>query len=283
MKREKFEMPKAELSTSPLLIGGAPRSGTTALLQVLNSNPKTYISSEENLLNMYKVLTKSLGTRERRAASLAGGMRELSVRETLTADNIHSHNFTEKSVWPAIRYIYKFHHKRLAGDQELILWGDKLPNYYKELPKLLSVPNVRYLHITRNPYDVINSMLRRTEMSKHGKDWWKAITEVEEMISAWAEAYQAICKVEARSNVLHIQYENLVFNFDETIASMNAFFGVDHDYENMMVDDPDKHYDRAFLNDEIRLAIAQNPHVAAYVGRFNCDKHPMVAASLANL
>ena len=272
-----------KMLSSPLFVGGAPRSGTTALLQVLNSNTHTYISSEENILNVLKAFTKTLGTKERRGQSLAGGMRELSIRETLTLDNIHSHNFSEESVWPAVRYLYKFHHRKIAGDNQLQVWGDKLPNYYKELDALLSLPRAKYLHITRNPYDVVNSMLRRTEMSKQGKDWWKAITEVEKMIEAWSDAYEKICSVEKRPDVLHIQYENLVFDFDKTMAAINSFVGVDQTYDNVMVDDPDKHYDRAFLTEDIRAILSQNAHVKDYTTRFNTPEHPAVAASLSGL
>jgi len=251
------------------------------LLQVLNSNVNAYVSSEENLLNMIKVFGKTLGTRERRALTLAGGMRELSERETLTANNIHSHNFTEKSLWPAIRYLYKWHHKQSNSDQPLVLWGDKLPNYYKELDTVLAVPLVKYLHITRNPYDVVNSMLRRTELSKQGKDWWKAITDVESMIDAWASAYKAMRKVESATNTLHIQYESMVFEFDKTIAQINSFLGVDFTYQNVMVDDPAKHYDRSYITDEIQQLIDSNVHVMHYVKRFSGSvDYPSVAASL---
>lgn len=268
----------------PLLIGGAPRSGTTALLQALNSNRSVYISSEENLLNTEKVLSKLLGTRERRARTLTGGMRSLSHRETLTLDNIHSHNFSVKSVWPTILYMYKWHHKRQADGEPLIVWGDKYPNYYKEIDATLALPHVRYLHITRNPYDVINSMLRRTEMSKQGKDWWKAITDVDQMIEAWGQAYATVQRIEGNPNVFHMHYENLVFEFDKTMGALNKFMGVDFVYENMMVDDPDKHYERDFLNDEIEQRISSHPQVREYVNTFR--NHPdfiSVAASLRTL
>lgn len=272
---------KLDMLRSPLFVGGAPRSGTTALLQVLNSNANAYVSSEENLLSLIKVFGKSLGTRERRASTLAGGMRELSERETLTADNIHSHNFTEKSLWPSIRYLYKWHHKQSNAGEPLILWGDKLPNYYKELDAVLAVPQVKYLHITRNPYDVVNSMLRRTEMSKQGKDWWRAITDVENMIEAWASAYKAMRKVESATNTLHVQYESLVFEFDKTIAQINAFIGVELAYQNVMVDDLAKHYDRSYITDEVQQLISSNVHVMHYVKRFSSNAdYPSVAASL---
>jgi len=265
----------------PLLIGGAPRSGTTALLQVLNSHRSVYISSEENLVNTGKVLSKLLGTRERRARTLTGGMRSLSHRETLTLDNIHSHNFSVKSVWPAILYMYKWHHKRHAEGEPLVVWGDKYPNYYKEIDEVLALPHARYLHITRNPYDVVNSMLRRTEMSKQGKDWWKAITDIDQMIEAWAQAYSTILRIERNPNVFHMHYESLVFDFDKTMDGLNNFLGVDFAYENLMVDDPDKHYERDFISEEIEQRISSNSQVSDYVNTFR--NHPDLASVAASL
>lgn len=268
----------------PLLIGGSPRSGTTALLQVLNSNPSVYISSEENLINTKKVLDKLLGTRERRSHTLAAGMRSLSQRETLTVDNIHSHNFSAKSVWPSIHYLYKWHHKRMGSTEPLVLWGDKFPNYYKEIDSVLALPDVRYLHITRNPYDVVNSMLRRTEMSKQGKDWWKAITDIDGMIDAWALAYKAIQGVESSPNVFHLYYESLVFDFKKSISALNDFLGVDFAYSNLMVDDPAKHYERDFIDEEIQKRISSNLQVSEYVEKFsNNPDFPSVSAALGEL
>lgn len=268
----------------PLLIGGSPRSGTTALLQVLNSNPSVYISSEENLLNTKKVLDKLLGTRERRSHTLAAGMRSLSQRETLTVDNIHSHNFSAKSVWPSIHYLYKWHHKRMGSAEPLVLWGDKFPNYYKEIDSVLALPHVRYLHITRNPYDVVNSMLRRTEMSKQGKDWWKAITDIDGMIDAWALAYKTILGIESSSKVFHLHYEDLVFDFEKSVSALNDFMGVNFTYNNVMVDDPGKHYERDFINEEIQKRISSNLQVSEYVEKFsNNPNFPSVSASLGAL
>lgn len=239
------------MRAGPLLIGGCPRSGTTALVQIFNSNPSLYISSEENLLNTDKVLSKLLGTRERRAKVFHNmGGRELSQRETLNAGNTLTSNFTEKAVWPMLREIYKWHHSN-NHDAPLVVWGDKFPNYYKEIDTVLAIDEVCYLHITRNPFDVVNSMLRRTAMAKQGKDWWKAITDIDDMIDAWCEAYNVINRVESYENIVHVLYEELVFDFENSIEKINKFLRVDFKYQNLMVDAPEKHYDRTFLNKEI--------------------------------
>lgn len=252
----------------PLFIGGCPRSGTTALVQTFNATPSVHISSEENLLNADKVLRKLLGTRERRAEiyQKGGGSRTLSARETLNTD-ILSSNFTEKSTFPTLQAIYKWHHSQ-KNDENLALWGDKLPNYYKDINTILANDDARYVHITRNPFDVINSMLRRTEMAKQGKDWWKSLTEIDDMISAWCEAYNAINCLEDHKNVFHIHYEELVFDFTKTVKSLNDFLGVDLVYKNIMVDTPEKHYDRTYLNRSTINRILERPEVVNYIEKY---------------
>jgi hypothetical protein len=248
----------------PLLIGGCPRSGTTALLQVLNSNVQVFISSEENLLSMQESFRKVLGTQERRKKSLAAGMRALSSRETLSLQNIHSHNFTVKAVWPAIRSIYKWHFSNLHSTGDIVLWGDKYPNYFRNIDEIANATNLRYLHLTRNPLDVINSMVRRTEMAKEGKDWWRAITDFDQMIETWASAYAAIATVEQRPNILHVHYEDMVFRFTETMAEINAFLGLALSFENPLISDPARHFDRQYLTPEMIEKILSHPLVTAY-------------------
>ena len=255
------------MQSGPLLIGACPRSGTTALLQVLNTNSSVFISSEENLLRLTQAMEKNLGTRERRTRDVENGMRAISVRETLSLENIHSCNFSEESLWPVVRYIYKWHHKKLYDSEELILWGDKLPAYYKDLKSILSFPKVKYIHITRNPLDVINSMLRRTEMARQGKDWWKAITDFDDMLEAWKRAYNAICKAESNRKILHIHYEDLVFNFDDTISTINKFLGLDLVYKNIMVDEESCHYQRDYITQDQINIIFNDDVVQKYIKR----------------
>lgn len=253
----------------PILIGGAPRSGTTALIQLLNSNDSSFISSEENLLKILQTSKKMLSTKERRQENMTNGMRALSIRETLNEENIHKHNFSIESSWPVIKYIYKWHHKKLNTGSELILWGDKLPNYYKELDIIANTPKIRYLHITRNPLDVINSMIRRTEMAKQGKDWWKAITVFEDMLSTWCDAYTAIEKHANKINILHIHYEDLLFNYDDTITAINSFFDSNLVYENILINNKDLHFDRRFLTEELIEKIHESPVVKRYLSKIS--------------
>lgn len=265
-----------------LLIGGSPRSGTTALLQLLNSDSHVFISSEENVFKSLQTLEGLLDSRGRRARKMQGQMRELSPRETLTMDNIHSYNLDVSAVWPTLRFIYEHHHQQIHPGLSLKVWGDKLPAYARDIQKVLSLPDVRYLHITRNPYDVVNSMLRRTEAARQGKDWWKSITEFDEMLEAWAESYRAIKKFEDQHNVLHLHYEQLVFDFRQSSQQICHFLKSDLHFENLLVDNPDLHFDRSLLTADMVRHISEHPAVSDYARRYaRSSEAPQVAQSLS--
>jgi hypothetical protein len=269
------------MKDSLVLIGGAPRSGTTALLQLLNSDPHVFISSEENLLKSLQSLEALLDSRGRRARKMQGEMRELSPRETLTVENIHRYNMDASAVWPTLRFIYEHHHQQLHPGVPLRVWGDKLPAYARDIAKILALKDVRYLHITRNPFDVINSMVRRTEAAGRGRDWWGSITDFDAMIYAWAEAFQAMEKFEGEANVLHLHYEQLVFDFKQSNARICQFLQADLSFENVLVDDPALHFDRAFLTNDMVQRILAQPSVAAYVARYRDDPElPFVKQAL---
>jgi hypothetical protein len=251
---------------------------------MLNSSPGVFISSEENLLKCLLALEKLLNTRGRRATILDNGMRALSPREALTLDNIHSHNFGREAVWPTLRFIYEYHHDRLYPGVPLVLWGDKLPAYARELNAALAMPAVRYLHVTRNPLDVVNSMLRRLDAARRGRDWWKAITDFDAMVDAWAEAYRSIKTVEERADVFHLHYEELVFDFERNVAALNQFLGVDLRYQNVLVTDRSLHFDRSHLSKTMVQRIAAHPVVQDYVGCYRSSTAlPNVASALETL
>ena len=266
-----------------LLIGGSPRSGTTAVLQILNSSPGVFITSEENLIKGVQTLENLLGTRGRRAKKVKDGMRELSPRETLTLDNIHRHNFDRAAVWPALHFIYEHHHAELHPNVPLVVWGDKLPAYVRELESVLALPGVHYLHITRNPLDVINSMLRRLDATQKGRDWWKSITDFDAMIEAWAEAFLAVEAIEERPDVMHLHYEELVFDFEHNMDTVNHFLGVTLRYENVLISNPALHFDRSHLTEDMIRRIADHPVVQRYTERYrNDESSPHVAQAISS-
>ena len=223
---------------------------------------------------MLPILEKKFNTKSRRKNNLRSGMRHLSARESLTLENIHSHNFDFDAVWPTLKFIYKFHHDKLHPDSELALWGDKLPSYYSNIGKFLH-HRIKYIHITRNPFDVINSMISRSKAAELGMDWWRAITNFDEMLNRWCEAYASILDMEKSEKVLHIQYEDLVFQYHNTISSINSFLNIDLTYSDILIDDPDLHFKREFIEKKMIDKILARPQVVHYFQNY-CSKYSPV-------
>ncbi len=258
-------MTVAETGFSPLFIGGCPRSGTSVLAEILNTDPSCYISSEENLLLKYDAMAKPFSTRERRQRVYQTvGERAMSERETLN-QSVLQYNFSIAGLWPMIQSAYTWHQCQRNGDVPLRLWGDKTPTYFSFVPRILSIEGARYLHITRHPLDTVNSMLRRTEMARQGKDWWKAFTEFDAMVAVWKEALAAVERVEAHENVLHVTYEELVFDAGPTLQRIQSFLDLDLALEDVTITDKSKHFDRGYLSDDQTDAVLQMPEVKRFL------------------
>lgn len=239
-----------------LFVGGSPRSGTTALMSVLNSNNDILISSEENVFRLLKGFRKLCGTKETRENIIAQtGMREVSGREVFAKNDVGINNFSSTFALSLLKSLYN-ELVTVSGKDNPQVCGDKLPGYHEVIGKVLALDNnVKYLHITRNPFDVINSMLRRTELAKQGKDWWKSHTDVGSMIDVWNSAFVNIRKFESNSNVLHIQYEDLVFSEGNVLSEISDFLGVAVDNKYQLISDKAKHHDQIYLTPEVNAEL----------------------------
>lgn len=257
--------PRPSIDTPVVLIGGCPRSGTTPLMLLLNSDPRVFVSSEENLVELVVKLDAVLSTRERLQDKAGGRMRERSVRETASLGDLHRYNFSRAFVTGTLAEIYRIHHRALNRGAELKLFGDKYPRYYENLGSVFTLPlAVKYIHITRNPFDVVNSMLRRTRMAEQGKDWWKTATEPEKMIGMWNAAFEAVVTRQAEPEILHLQYEDLVFRTDAVKARLCDFLGVELDLNYALVSDPEKHFDRSYIDPAVARLIGSSAHIDRY-------------------
>jgi len=244
----------------PLLIGGCPRSGTTALLFLLNSDPRVVISSEEDLPSLAARLHEDLGTRERQIAKRGVGVgRELSLREQWPPGGTDPYHFTAAFLGPMVSHLYRLHHQELGREGKPSLIGDKLPRYYERLDAILGRKDhglaFRYLHLSRNPFDVVNSMLRRTEKTRQGKDYWKAITDPAAMIASWNAAVVAIHRWRDHPRALHVLYEDLVFRREATLSRIANFIGIELECPYPLVEEESAHFSRDHLSDAHRAKI----------------------------
>lgn len=217
-----------------LIVGGCPRSGTTLLQLLLNTHPHIRVSNEVSLSRLGQAL-RAVFAREasfEKATERAKSVRENWTKSTL-APSIPRY---AKCAGPMLRAMYEAQ----FGDQICLAdgryLGDKYPRYYEDDLVALEalIGSIHVLHISRDPIDVVNSMLRRSRNAQLNLDKWKLVRTVEEGCMHWARAWNAIQR-RARlqpQHVTHIKYEDLLQDTSNCLAAIarglqvaNAFDG----------------------------------------------------------
>ena len=153
-----------------LFVCGTPRSGTTALANLLNTSPHIVIGVERysQLLTLY-----AGGEPD----SVRDMIHDLFTRERLLGDRLPGDT---KPFPPSER------------DAALAKWataayvGDKVPQIYKRLTTLSEAcPDARFIYIVRNPYSVASSWQRRAD---NKDDSWPAKNGFANGVKAWNES-----------------------------------------------------------------------------------------------
>lgn len=133
------------MEANPIIVYGAPRSGTTYLIRTLNQHPEVFISMETRVFvwvhQSLNVLTRQDGVLLNERAAFVEHLRRLYPK--LIRDFY-------LQLAPAARY-----------------WGDKYPAYaspqHKECLETIAdlFPGARFIHIIRNGLDVVTSIARK--------------------------------------------------------------------------------------------------------------------------
>ncbi len=149
------------MQSQPLVIIGAPRSGTTFLCHVLNQHPSIHLTNESRIFVFLKDILES---RSHRPDLLGRDFRE------------HFVEFLRKSAGELIERFY-----RDALGVTAPIWGDKHPPYADpvvlsgrkgseaRLPRSGSclrtirgcLPRTKFVHIHRDPLHVAHSLMRK--------------------------------------------------------------------------------------------------------------------------
>lgn len=208
------------MSVEWLMLGGCPRSGTTLLVNLLNSSDGLYLSNEQNIKKVIGKL-EEVFYREKSVKSIMD--REKGKKENWRKEDVLKHTFkAEKSLTPLLEQLYLSNYN-LSKDQNLLL-GDKLPMYWREnWEEISQFLNLKTIHVSRHPYDVLNSYFRRSKKTKEGKDYWKKEASVEAVMSDWVESWNFILGKNKDPNYLHIKYEDLIFDTSSTKRKMEDF------------------------------------------------------------
>ncbi len=212
---------------SPIFIIGYKRSGTTLLRKVLNTHADISIPTESEYFQ--KIPSIKFDSVEDLSTKVAN-LTRCDFGSNWSAEDIHS-TLVQLNAWHPKDVIASLYIKKGIEDGKVnFRWGDKKPQHWKYVKTLLNwYPNAQFIHITRNPYDVIASIenwmpdqvIGRNIISSH-------------IISAWQWNYSEnyvrdVFRTVPESQYTQIMYEELVTSPQDTFEKLMEFLDLDFD------------------------------------------------------
>ena len=196
---------EAEPQTSPVVIFGAPRSGTTYVTEILNAHPRVHITNEAKLFVWARLTLGQLD----------------SEHVALT----HRERFKEYLKPELARLIRRFYWEL---DPSALVWGDKNPDYARRHAVLQTVADLfrgaRFIHVIRDGRDVVASLLRKRNAD--GEPW----ASFEEAHRIWNEnitTAHAFVTSAPPGTALEVRYEELIADDLEMARKMCEFVEID--------------------------------------------------------
>ena len=204
-----------KLSTSPIVIYGAARSGTTYLVQILNRHPEVYVSDEARVFTWAHQALNLLRGDERdsnRQSDEPGGRR--------VADRSAFDAHLRRTLPRTLRNYYRTLAPRARW------WGDKNPHYADPMhggcleTTLELFPQARFIHVVRDGRDVVTSGLRGS---------WTDFSEVHRMWTSHLDVGSAFGRALPPGQYFELRYEELIADDLAMASRLFAFLGIDLD------------------------------------------------------
>ena len=178
-----------------LFVSGVGRSGTSALVNVLNAHPALLVG-QERYFNLFK------------AQSITP--QHFEMERFLDFKTGDSHERSRGFRAPSNNLKYKY--------SQAIYVGDKYPSLFRNFQYVFETfPEATHVYIIRNPLSVIQSYDVRYQ---NPKDMWKLGSE--DGMDAWNESVGKVAQLKQKQlqNFIIIQYEE----FYKSVANINDMF-----------------------------------------------------------
>ena len=178
-------------SPDPIIIFGAPRSGTTYLQSILNQHPEVFISHEARLFGWLHQSFKVISNQD----SFLVTHREEFIEHLRVSYPQLIRNFYSK-LKPQARY-----------------WGDKNPLSLTKanvgaLQTIVELfPGAKFIHIIRDGRDVVASLTRR--LHSNGEPWADFLT-AHVLWNGHIERGMAFGRTQAAEKYFELRYEDLI-------------------------------------------------------------------------
>ncbi|MBA7558519.1 hypothetical protein ES708_00123 [subsurface metagenome] len=233
------------------VVSGAPRSGTSILQQILNTNSQISCFHEYDLYGLAKRVD-ALFDVERFRNEVYAGLEVVPTFYSPTesaaqpAADTDSAAFRAGSFDPAPIPTRDRHFSKIidaifaatSGKSDLRAVGDKSPNVINSayLDGLLPLfPGLRVLLIVRSPINVIKSSLVRAAAARDKRDAWH-IGTFDEALDEWVRNWEFAARISNSNDhkTLILKYEDLRSNFDGQMRRISDFLSVSAGFSNLI-------------------------------------------------
>lgn len=242
----------------PLFVVGCHRSGTTVIRRILNTHPAIWLAKETQYL-AFRAWRPDDWREPRRPAEISDHARFVApflpptgwrARPTAAA-------FAATGAPPTFADFYEWLCQLEAPpDRALAYWGDNTPRYVSLIPELHRAwPNARYLHMVRDPRDVVRSAL---EVPFGGNT---ALTAAEEWVERVGAGLAAQRLVGGQLRV--VRFEDLLREPRHTLRGIADWLGLPDAFA---PDEPGP--DGADIARQAHLARISQPLDPAVIGRW---------------
>ncbi len=201
-------MGAAMIDSSPIVIFGAPRSGTTYLNNVLNQHPAVFVSHEMRLFAWLHECLNVLPRQDRLLVTYKDAfLRHLRRSLPEMVRGFYA------SMWPHVRH-----------------WGDKNPHYADPMNKgclntiVELFPEAKFIHMLRDGRDVVSSLVRKQH--DDGRPWADAIKAPEVWVSHVSNSREFAAAIPP-AQFIEVRYERLVREDLAVAREVFDFLGIE--------------------------------------------------------
>jgi hypothetical protein len=194
------------LATDPILVLGAPRSGTTYLQSILDRHPQVELTNELRVFSWLHEATRNL---------------PIEIGAELARPNPFVEQLKDE-----LPQVVRRHYEERAPDARW--WGDKNPHYAADPAVLDTVldcyPEAQFVHIVRDPRAVVASLARKVH--DDGRPWIP-LDEAHVMV---VQHMQNAAALEDHGDVHYqrIRYEDLVQDDAAVACQVLDGLGIPH-------------------------------------------------------
>lgn len=260
----------------PIFIIGNPRSGTSLLRLMLTCHPNIVIPPESGFAIWWKSKYSRFRPRDWNSkALLSNSLDDILSSKKIEFLNLNKPDLVRFCESPSVSSyaelvdrIYKYYAHSIG--KRNARWGDKNNFYLLHIPDIQELfPEARYIHIIRDPRDVVSSYLSLRNVT--GKYAPSLPAAVPQAIEQWCQNIRTIQNALARisqKQVIEIRFEDLVNHPESTLNKICEF--LDEPFDTNMLTYPEINKEQEleppdFLEWKAKTLEAPNP---ASIGKF---------------